>query len=53
MQGLRKGNPEEGFFSGGFERYANRALEMEQSLCRVSVRGTRRGVSFLGILKDM
>jgi hypothetical protein len=38
LQGFRKGNLQEGFFSGDFERYVKRALEMERlSRCRSSV----------------
>jgi hypothetical protein len=49
MQRLCKGNLEGDFFSGHFERYVNRALEMEHlSLCRVSIRGTWRGGFFSG-----
>jgi hypothetical protein len=56
MQGLRKGNLVwgGGSFSGDFERHVKRALEMGHlSLCRGSVRGSCRAVSFLGTLRDM
>jgi hypothetical protein len=54
MQGLRKGILQRGFFSGDFERYVVRALELEHlSLCRGSLRGTWSLASFLGTLKDM
>jgi hypothetical protein len=52
MWGRRKGNPEGDFFSGDFERYVKRALEMDRLfLCRGSVRGSWREASFLGNLK--
>jgi hypothetical protein len=42
------------FFSGDFERYVKRALEMEHlSVYRGSNSGTWRETSFLGTLKDM
>jgi hypothetical protein len=40
MQGLCKGNVEGGSFSGNFERYANRTVEMEQSFF---MQGLRKG----------
>jgi hypothetical protein len=46
--------PGGGSFSGKFGRYVKRALETEDlSLYRGSVRGTWKGVSFLGTLEDI
>jgi hypothetical protein len=43
---------EGGFFSGDFESYVKRALEMEHlPLCRGPVRGTWRGCFFSGDFK--
>jgi hypothetical protein len=43
-RGSVRGTWKGGFFSGDFERYVKRALEMEHlSLCRGSIRGTWKG----------
>jgi hypothetical protein len=48
-RGSVRGTWRRGFFSGDFESYVKRALEMEHlPLCRGCVRGTWRGCFFSG-----